>query len=160
MKKEITIKTRTLIFMILSMIVLIVGVFFLLREEANKHCKKECQICSDMLVKNHLYHNFHDSIVGLSMEMEKKSYINDFFYAIRVERYVESIGKNEPYFIVDKNVCSIVENKNLTEIVNYGYAETLKRTKDNRTKILEKSFFEGLEIIKEKCKILFSKGTK
>jgi hypothetical protein len=41
MKKQITIKIRTLIFITLSVLGLVVGGFFLFMEEANKHCEKD-----------------------------------------------------------------------------------------------------------------------
>ena len=155
MKKEITLKIRTLIFTALSVLGLVVGGFFLLVEEANKHCKEECQICSNILVKNHLFHNFNSAVVGLSMEMEGEGYANDSFNAIEVKSFVESVGENDPYFTVDKNVCDTVGDKNLTEMVRYGYAEALKRSKkDKKIKIFKASFFDGLEIIKENCKTL------
>ena len=161
MKRQITIKIRTLIFITMSVFGIVVGGFFLLIEEANKHCKKECKICSDVLLKDHFFHNFNGAVARLSMKLKGEGYANDFFNAIEVKNYVESVGKNDPYFTVDKNVCDTVEDKNLTEMVRYGYIETMKRSKKDKTiRIFEKSFFDGLEIIKEKCKTLFGKDTK
>jgi hypothetical protein len=151
-QKEITLKRRTLILTVLLVVGVVVGGFFILVGEANKHYKKECQTCSDMLVKEHFFRNFNGAIVRLSMKIKGEGYKNDFFNAIEVKDFVESVGKNDPHFIVDERVCNTIGDKNLTQMVRYGYAESLKRSKkDKSIKIFEESFFEGLEIIKEKC---------
>lgn len=161
MQKEITLKIKTLILIALLVIGIVMGGFFILVEEANKHCEKECQICSDTLVKEHFFRDFNGALVRLSMKIKGEDYTNDFFNAIEVKSFVESVGENDPHFIVDERVCKTIEDKNLTQMVRYGYAESLKRSKkDKNIKIFEESFFDGLEIIHKKCKTFPNKNSK
>ena len=161
MKKEITLKVRTLILIILLVLGLISGGLFLWQKEVNKYYENVCKTDIDVVLKECFLHDFHGDLMRLSNKMKGEGYVNDFYNALEVKVFIEYVGEGNPYHTVDERVCTTIGDKNLTQMVRYGYAESLKRTKnDKKIKIFEESFFDGLKIIQEKCQTIPSKDNK